>query len=323
MTELLIPFGLAPSGRMVTPNEVPRGIECGCICPGCKAPLIARQGEVNRHHFAHASDACGSGALETSLHKMAKQIIADAGKVWVPEKLVTYPDVFVQADFRLQAFACKPHWFKGEAKIEPRLGHIQPDVLLEHETEKPLAIEIFVSHAVPEEKRNEAVNRQLDMIEIDLSRHQRDFSLTALTRNVLRDAPRFWICNSNFRPVWDRLLAEWGDENRRRRKEREEVEARRIHFQTAARIEAERQAKEIVPYATYEPSLDKNGQITTTRLTDAELEGWCRAARMRPSVITLQPYPGVFCSACNGTDWSRSATGWACTNCILAGQVAA
>ncbi len=34
---------------------MPRGNKCGCICPSCKTPLIARQGDLKEWHFAHQS----------------------------------------------------------------------------------------------------------------------------------------------------------------------------------------------------------------------------------------------------------------------------
>ncbi len=52
----LIPFGLRTTDRrLVDVSEIPSGAGCGCICPSCHAPLIARQGEVKQWHFAHAS----------------------------------------------------------------------------------------------------------------------------------------------------------------------------------------------------------------------------------------------------------------------------
>jgi hypothetical protein len=52
----LIPFGLeAESERLVDVGNVKRGNACGCICPSCKTPLIARQGGEKEWHFAHRS----------------------------------------------------------------------------------------------------------------------------------------------------------------------------------------------------------------------------------------------------------------------------
>lgn len=34
-------------------GDVPRGVACGCFCPTCRSPLVAKQGEKNSWHFAH------------------------------------------------------------------------------------------------------------------------------------------------------------------------------------------------------------------------------------------------------------------------------
>ncbi|WP_156731411.1 hypothetical protein [Photobacterium phosphoreum] len=49
-----IPFGLQlESNELVDVDDVDKGRKCGCICPSCKSALIARQGDVNIHHFSH------------------------------------------------------------------------------------------------------------------------------------------------------------------------------------------------------------------------------------------------------------------------------
>jgi len=54
--ELLNPFGLdAASGQLVDVGGVKRGKACGCICPSCQTPLIARHGGKKEWHFAHRS----------------------------------------------------------------------------------------------------------------------------------------------------------------------------------------------------------------------------------------------------------------------------
>lgn len=34
-------------------DEVPGGINCGCFCPSCRSPLVAKKGQINEWHFAH------------------------------------------------------------------------------------------------------------------------------------------------------------------------------------------------------------------------------------------------------------------------------
>ncbi len=74
---VLLPYGEASDGRLVRASEVPAGLECGCSCPACGAPLVARRGEMRVAHFAHATDRTCASAQETMLHKLAKQMIAD------------------------------------------------------------------------------------------------------------------------------------------------------------------------------------------------------------------------------------------------------
>lgn len=51
-----IPFGLElTSNQLIDVGSVPRGNACGCICPSCNTPLVARQGDDNEWHFAHRS----------------------------------------------------------------------------------------------------------------------------------------------------------------------------------------------------------------------------------------------------------------------------
>jgi len=54
--ESRIPFGLdIESGQLVDVGSVKRGNACGCICPSCNTPLVARHGGDKEWHFAHRS----------------------------------------------------------------------------------------------------------------------------------------------------------------------------------------------------------------------------------------------------------------------------
>jgi hypothetical protein len=45
--------GLGPGGEMRFIGEVERGAACGCRCPECDSPLVAKQGNEKEWHFAH------------------------------------------------------------------------------------------------------------------------------------------------------------------------------------------------------------------------------------------------------------------------------
>jgi hypothetical protein len=47
--------GIGSQGEMRFIGEVERGAACGCRCPECDSPLIAKQGNEKEWHFAHES----------------------------------------------------------------------------------------------------------------------------------------------------------------------------------------------------------------------------------------------------------------------------
>ena len=54
---LLIPIAKhQPTGRLVGPLQVARGVACDCLCLECGSPLIAKQGPVVSWHFSHTGN---------------------------------------------------------------------------------------------------------------------------------------------------------------------------------------------------------------------------------------------------------------------------
>ncbi len=94
---LRIPFGQRESdGEQVDVHEVPNGRACGCICPSCNTPLVAKQGSDREWHFAHASKSVyekTSNQCEYSIYVssalMAKQLFMSCNSVSLPEYVVT------------------------------------------------------------------------------------------------------------------------------------------------------------------------------------------------------------------------------------------
>ena len=132
-------------------ENVPNGKNCGCICAECKGALIAKnKGTVKIHHFAHASGNDSIKCSQTALHLLAKEIIAEE------KRIPTFQNgkiEFVHVD---------------SVEQEKNLGDIIPDVYALYNT-KPIAVEIFVSHAVDDEKFVKIQNHKLTTFEINLS----------------------------------------------------------------------------------------------------------------------------------------------------------
>lgn len=74
------------SGIVRFVGEVDRGAACGCYCPVCSSPLVAKQGHVKDWHFAHEPGQerveCEAGAMN-----MLRRVMAEAIQGMPPVKL--------------------------------------------------------------------------------------------------------------------------------------------------------------------------------------------------------------------------------------------
>lgn len=176
--KLRVPFGLK-AGRMWSAKQVPRGLECGCVCPGCNAPLIAKaQDSIDRRpHFAHYREADCRFGFESAVHRMAKQLIQDHLRVQVPawdgsHDMPTPPskldDCGQLMTGRKVAFPARMVSLMSAA-LEIGRGDYIPDVTA-HDAEGELLIEIRVRHAVNNLKQRRVQSDGVRMIEIDLSK---------------------------------------------------------------------------------------------------------------------------------------------------------
>lgn len=161
-TKKLLTYALNAENQIKNINEVPNGLECNCICPGCKEPLIAKnEGKIREHHFAHNGDSeCESG-YQTMIHLLAKDII---------EETKIFP-IFLDGKF---LSACEVY---KEVSLVKELGII-PDILgFTPITDGPnivgkipVIVEIYVTHKVDEEKANILKRSGIPSVEVDLSK---------------------------------------------------------------------------------------------------------------------------------------------------------
>ncbi|WP_338334973.1 hypothetical protein [Xanthomonas euvesicatoria] len=200
-----VPFGLK-DGRVWAPSEVPKGKACGCICPGCHAPLSAKAKESRRKcpHFAHLTDTGCQTGRETGIHKRAKQLIAYHQRLVIPAWIgdpidMPNPPHARDDDGRL-------HWGRKvdqpsgsmalrDIEIERSFGSYKPDVVARDPVGE-LLIEIRVTHAVGDIKAARVQAQGQRMVEIDLSQLHRNIphDLAAFEHAVLDDAAnRSWI----------------------------------------------------------------------------------------------------------------------------------
>ena len=180
----LIPFGLR-GDRMVAVADVSSGLACGCICPACRSPLVARKGARRRHHFAHAvsNPNCRYGP-ETAIHRMAKQCLLDARRIALPAFTwtETAKDGLGQ-EYAESAEICRSSRISFErTAAEHPFADLRPDVVGWADG-RPLLIEIAVRHPVSGTKLARLREAGFACIEVDLSREDRE----SLTEERLRE----------------------------------------------------------------------------------------------------------------------------------------
>ena len=165
---LLQSFGLTSDGRLVSVENVSRGKACDCCCPECGEVLIARQGYMRAWHFAHASGGDCHGAAEGALHRAAKQLV-------VRERSVLVPALEAHESHRLddgrlgEATLVRPAetWTFSEMREEVAVGAYRVDLAGAY-AGRPVFIEIAVTHAVEDGKREALAGLGIRCFEITL-----------------------------------------------------------------------------------------------------------------------------------------------------------
>lgn len=174
-------FGLNEFNQLLHVSEVERGLACRCSCVQCQEPLVARQGQVRGHHFAHASnrEACESNH-ETLLHWYAKRLIVEARGLVVPMTPAAAAALGVTDGTSVDILHAQ-----GEVKEEVYLGDIRPDVLVVADSGVVVAIEVAYSSFCDVVKTAAFAARDMPALEIDLSAFTPDAFDPALVKEAV------------------------------------------------------------------------------------------------------------------------------------------
>lgn len=151
-------YALNNEGDLVHIDSVPNGNECGCICPHCKSELCAKNGgsgEKMVHHFAHSSGSDCVGAIESALHKMAKDVMKETLSLQLPERLDGSRGEVLRFD-RVEV-----EFFDKETRLRPDCIGYYGD--------KILWIEFKRTHAVDAKKKGKIISAKIDCVELDLN----------------------------------------------------------------------------------------------------------------------------------------------------------
>lgn len=169
------------SGRMVHVDTVLKGLQCGCKCPYCHEPLLARQGDKNEHGFAHHSETRQASlqiCYKVTLYKLAEQIIQEQKHICAP----SYYGIFPVMDISFVEVKIDSS-FEREDK--------QPDVIATTADGEKYLIEFTFEYKVRHKQPIDYKN--LNCIKIDLSKQTLDTLLKFLTSKPTDDWK--WVNN--------------------------------------------------------------------------------------------------------------------------------
>lgn len=142
-------------------DDVPNGESCGCLCPCCNSPLIAKnEGKHNLHHFAHVGGSDCVGAYESALHLMAKEVLCKNKMLRLPK----YPS---RLSRKIYFQEIRKEYYDKELMLRPDCIGLTADG-------QQLWIEFKRTHQVDSDKRTKIINGHRECVEIDINSCQLD-----------------------------------------------------------------------------------------------------------------------------------------------------
>lgn len=178
--QISLPCGINENGNLVYIDNAKNGLDCNCFCPACKQPLVAKNAGTKReHHFAHFSvDECEHG-YQTALHYMAKDLFLEM-------QYLTFIKNNVPVQYKID-----------NVELECKVNEIIPDILVTCDG-KRFIVEIFVTHAVDDIKKQKIKDMKFSAIEIDLSRFRNEMIDKDLLRRELSNTKNYsWIYDAD------------------------------------------------------------------------------------------------------------------------------
>jgi hypothetical protein len=180
-------------------------------CPQCGRRLILKLGRIRRHHAAHApNDVCEATRPETALHLDTKLYLA----AQLESVVATDPTLVIRqrcegTPFETCDAAREERWATGWDEVVVEAGvaaRFRPDVLLRKNGVAIGAIEVLVSHRVPDEKAAALESSGVPWIEVRAGAEllEGDTAWCAdrallVERLGLRGTSRTWRCHGHMR----------------------------------------------------------------------------------------------------------------------------
>lgn len=95
-------------------DDVDNGLKCGCICRTCKCALIAKQGEIRIHHFAHQFDDNSCLHLQETYFMLALEILEQ-------NQFITLPHYYSIKSQKVTLKNIRSNRYSNDNKILPEI----------------------------------------------------------------------------------------------------------------------------------------------------------------------------------------------------------
>lgn len=168
-------------------------------CPSCSESLTPKRGPFNAHHFAHQSGSCCTASEETMLHLISKYALVSGRKITLnfPINLLqTNHSLFrkIVTQINLEYFPIDLDeildfysFYHPIGNVEQLIETFIADVLfIELEDETKLVIEVFVTHAMEEDKKNRFNQLGIPFIEVKPVMNNGDIAFFVTETNVTK-----------------------------------------------------------------------------------------------------------------------------------------
>lgn len=231
---LMNPFAMK-DGKMICIADLStteRGLKCNCKCVACEAPLIARMGNVNEHHFAHSQKLCDEGqAYIQGMYQLAKEILETSKYITLPGLKIAYRHS-ISPQITLENISHHIRLIPADTLEEDQVQYIllfeqmtipitetyikykhnkNIEALIVTSNKKELAIKIALPPTVCKDYKSKPV-KGLSTLEIDFM--NKEYELNILTRKefsqmIVTDVLyKSWISNLKVTKVYDHIIEE-------------------------------------------------------------------------------------------------------------------
>lgn len=190
----MIVFAQDERGALIHIDAAQRGKACNCRCLACDEALIARQGDIKAHSFAHASGTECQFAVDAVLNRLAQELIAAAGVFVSPPLCVraegTGPFGLISQEETIAASR-----LRVESVVVDRRVHKQRPSVVMVINGRELLLELTYGHRLDAHKCDAIKKLGMAALEMHVSEGRFE-TIEQFGHQLLEDVEhKHWICN--------------------------------------------------------------------------------------------------------------------------------